>query len=93
MSEAGRPALFGPAALAYLPAKAVEFELVEFWSEGKVVQGGVFSPVPKRFAKPATAVVLVHGVELYCVCRAADVPGIASQSLVTRPWVITACTP
>jgi pimeloyl-ACP methyl ester carboxylesterase len=57
--------LFCPMALAYLPPKGVQFELVEFQSEGRVVQGGIFSPDPTVFAKPPTAVVLVHGVESY----------------------------
>jgi len=54
-----------PVALAYLPPKGVDFELVEFQSEGKTLQGGFFAPDPKRHAKSDTGVVLVHGVESY----------------------------
>src|SRR5439155_24783670 len=57
--------LLAPAAFAYLPPKGVEFELVEFPEGGKTLQGGFFSPDSKRFARPTTGVVLVHGVELY----------------------------
>src|SRR6267378_2639527 len=57
--------LFCPVALAYLPTKGVQFELVEFQNEGRIIQGGIFSPDPKLFAKSSTAVVLVHGVESY----------------------------
>ncbi len=52
-------------ALAYVPPKGVQFELVEFQSGGRIVQGGIFSPDPKVFGKPSTAVVLVHGTESY----------------------------
>ena len=52
-----------PMALAYLPPKGVQFELVEFQSEGRIVQGGIFSPDPQAFANPTTGIVLVHGVE------------------------------
>jgi pimeloyl-ACP methyl ester carboxylesterase len=52
-----------PMALAYLPPKGVQFELVEFQSEGRIVQGGIFSPDPQVFANPTTGIVLVHGVE------------------------------
>jgi pimeloyl-ACP methyl ester carboxylesterase len=57
--------LLCPMALAYLPPKGVQFELVEFQSEGSVAQGGIFSPDPKVFAQLTTAVVIVHGVESY----------------------------
>src|SRR5438067_13189844 len=53
------------AAHAYLPPKGVEFELVEFPAQGKTLQGGLFAPDAKRFAKPRVGVVLVHGVESY----------------------------
>lgn len=53
------------AAHAYLPPKGVEFELVEFKDGAKTLQGGVFMPDAKRFAKPSVGVVLVHGVESY----------------------------
>jgi len=56
---------FCPLALAYLPPKGVQFELVEFLSEGRTVQGGLFSPDPSIFTKPAVGLVLVHGVESY----------------------------
>ena len=52
-------------ALAYVPPKGVQVELVEFQSEGSVIQGGFFSPDPKKFAKPTRGVLLVHGVESY----------------------------
>jgi len=51
--------------LGYLPQKGVGFELVEFESGGRAVQGGVFSPDPRVFREPAAAAVLVHGVESY----------------------------
>lgn len=51
--------------MGYLPTNGVGFELVEFQSGGKMVQGGFFSPDPRRFAQGSTAVVLVHGVESY----------------------------
>jgi pimeloyl-ACP methyl ester carboxylesterase len=51
--------------MGYLPKKGVGFELVEFQSGGRDVQGGIFSPDPKSFGKSATGVVLVHGVESY----------------------------
>ena len=57
--------LLGTTAHAYLPPKGVGFELVEFSAEGKTLQGGLFMPDTKRFAKPAVGVVLVHGVESY----------------------------
>jgi pimeloyl-ACP methyl ester carboxylesterase len=53
------------AAHAYLPPKGVAFELVEFPSEGRTLQGGFFAPDPKRHVKPDIGVVLVHGVESY----------------------------
>jgi pimeloyl-ACP methyl ester carboxylesterase len=59
------PLLFCPLALAYLPPKGVQFELVEFQSEGRVVQGGFFNPDSNLFAKPTVGLVLVHGVESY----------------------------
>jgi pimeloyl-ACP methyl ester carboxylesterase len=52
-------------ALAYLPPQGVQFELVEFQSEGRLVQGGMFTPDPQVFAQPTVGVVLVHGVESY----------------------------
>ena len=52
-----------PPALAYLPPAGVGFELIEFKSGPRVVQGGMFSPDPKIFGKPTTGVILVHGVE------------------------------
>src|SRR6266568_9188964 len=52
-------------ALAYVPPKGVQFELVEFQSGGRIVQGGIFSPDPKVFGKSTIAVVLVHGTESY----------------------------
>jgi pimeloyl-ACP methyl ester carboxylesterase len=52
-------------AYGYLPPKRVNFELVEIQDEGRVIQGGFFSPDPKVFGKPATGVILVHGVESY----------------------------
>jgi pimeloyl-ACP methyl ester carboxylesterase len=57
--------LFASSSLAYLPPKGVAFELVEFQSEGKTLQGGFFAPDPKRHGKPDIGVVLVHGVESY----------------------------
>jgi pimeloyl-ACP methyl ester carboxylesterase len=51
--------------MGYLPKKGVGFELVEFQSGGRDVQGGLFSPDPTLFHEPNTAVVLVHGVESY----------------------------
>jgi len=57
--------LVSVAAHAYLPPKGVQFELVEFPGGGRTLQGGMFMPDPKRFAKPAVGVVLVHGVESY----------------------------
>src|SRR3954471_21816925 len=57
--------LLSSAASAYLPPKDVEFQLVEFPAEGKTLQGGMFAPDAKRFAKPRVGVVLVHGVESY----------------------------
>ena len=51
--------------MGYLPKKGVSFELIEFQSGGRSVQGGLFAPDPKRFHQPGTAVVLVHGVEAY----------------------------
>src|SRR5215831_4719985 len=53
------------AALAYLPAKGVQFELVEFQSEARVVQGALFRPDPQAFAKATVGIVVVHGVESY----------------------------
>ena len=55
----------GSSAFAYLPPQDVRFELVEFQSEGKTLQGGVFTPDAKRYPKPDTGIVLVHGVESY----------------------------
>jgi pimeloyl-ACP methyl ester carboxylesterase len=52
-------------ALAYLPAPGVQFELIEFQGGKETVQGGFFSPDPKKFAKPTAGVILVHGVESY----------------------------
>ena len=57
--------LFATAAHAYLPPKGVEVELVEFPADGKTLQGAMFQPDAKRFAKPSVGVVLVHGVESY----------------------------
>jgi pimeloyl-ACP methyl ester carboxylesterase len=57
--------LVATAARAYLPPKGVAFELVEFPAQGKTLQGGMFAPDAKRFAKPSVGVVLVHGVESY----------------------------
>jgi len=57
--------IFCSLALAYLPPKGVQFELVEFQSEGRTVQGGFFSPDPSIFTKPEIGLVLVHGVESY----------------------------
>ena len=51
--------------MGYLPKPGVGFELIEFRSNGRDVQGGIFSPDPKRFKRSATAIVLVHGVESY----------------------------
>ena len=51
--------------MGYLPKKGVSFELIEFQSGGRPVQGGLFAPDPKLFDEPGTAVVLVHGVESY----------------------------
>ena len=51
--------------MGYLPKKGVSFELLEFQSGGRTVQGGIFGPDPKLFHEPGTAVVLVHGVEAY----------------------------
>ena len=51
--------------MGYLPKKGVSFELIEFTSGGRTVQGGIFGPDPKLFQEPGTAVVLVHGVEGY----------------------------
>ena len=52
-------------AFAYVPPKGVQVELVEFASGGKMVQGALFTPDPKRFDRPTTGVVFVHGVESY----------------------------
>ncbi|MGH7926948.1 MAG: serine aminopeptidase domain-containing protein [Candidatus Binatia bacterium] len=51
--------------MGYLPKRGVGFELIEFQSGGKDVQGGIFSPDPKLFGEAGTGVVLVHGVESY----------------------------
>ncbi len=51
--------------MGYLPRKGVSFELIEFQSGGRTVQGGLFAPDPKLFHGTGTAVVLVHGVESY----------------------------
>ena len=51
--------------MGYLPKEGVSFELIEFQSGARTVQGGLFGPDPKLFHKPDTAVVLVHGVESY----------------------------
>ncbi|HTS23305.1 MAG TPA: alpha/beta fold hydrolase [Casimicrobiaceae bacterium] len=53
------------AALAYLPPEGVQFELVEFKSGERVVQGGMFTPDPKIHPKPTVGIVVVHGVESY----------------------------
>jgi len=57
--------LVASSAFAYLPPKDARFELVEFASEGRTLQGGFFAPDAQRFPKPDTGVVLVHGVESY----------------------------
>jgi len=59
------PLLFSTVALAYVPPKGVQVELLEFQSGGRIVQGSIFSPDPKVFGKSTTAVVLVHGTESY----------------------------
>jgi pimeloyl-ACP methyl ester carboxylesterase len=51
--------------MGYLPKEGVGFELIEFQSAGKAVQGGIFHPDPSLYAAPTTAAVLVHGVESY----------------------------
>jgi pimeloyl-ACP methyl ester carboxylesterase len=51
--------------MGYVPKKGVGFELVEFQSQERDVQGGIFSPDPKVFKDSTTAIVLVHGVESY----------------------------
>jgi pimeloyl-ACP methyl ester carboxylesterase len=51
--------------MGYLPKKGVSFELIEFQSGGRTVQGGLFTPDPNLFHEPGAAVVLVHGVEAY----------------------------
>lgn len=51
--------------MGYLPKPGVGFGLIEFRSNGRDVQGGIFSPDPKLFKPSATAIVLVHGVESY----------------------------
>ena len=51
--------------MGYLPKAGVGFELIEFRSNGRDVQGGIFSANPKLFAPSTIAVVLVHGVESY----------------------------
>ncbi len=51
--------------MGYLPKKGVSFELIEFQSAGRTVQGGLFGPDPELFHDAGTAVVLVHGVESY----------------------------
>ena len=51
--------------MGYLPKPGVGFELIEFRSNGRDVQGGIFSPDPRLFKPLATAIVLVHGVESY----------------------------
>src|SRR4051812_18684021 len=51
--------------MGYLPKKGVGVELVEFPSARRSVQGCIFSPDPKLFGQPPTAVVMVHGVEAY----------------------------
>jgi hypothetical protein len=49
--------------MGYLPKKGVSFELIEFQSGGRTVQGGLFIPDAKLFYDPGTAVLLVHGVK------------------------------
>src|SRR6185312_10675332 len=49
---------------SYLPPAGVRTELVEFDSGGRRVQGAVFSSEQKQ-AAPDTAVILVHGVEMF----------------------------
>lgn len=51
--------------MGYLPKAGVGFELIEFRSNGRDVQGGIFSADPNLFQPATTAVVLVHGVESY----------------------------
>ena len=51
--------------MGYLPKAGVGFELIEFRSNGRDVQGGIFSPDAKLFKPSLTAAVLVHGVESY----------------------------
>jgi pimeloyl-ACP methyl ester carboxylesterase len=51
--------------MGYLPKKGVSFELIEFQSAGRTVQGGLFGPDSELFYEAGTAVVLVHGVESY----------------------------
>jgi pimeloyl-ACP methyl ester carboxylesterase len=51
--------------MGYLPKKGVSFELIEFQSGGRTVQGGLFIPDAKLFYDPGTAVLLVHGVKSY----------------------------
>jgi pimeloyl-ACP methyl ester carboxylesterase len=48
----------------YLPPSGVRTELVEFDSGGRRVQGAVFSPEQTQ-GDPGTAVILVHGVEMF----------------------------
>src|SRR6185312_4588408 len=49
---------------SYLPPAGVRTELVEFDSGGRRVQGAVFSSEQTK-AAPDTAVILVHGVEMF----------------------------
>jgi pimeloyl-ACP methyl ester carboxylesterase len=51
--------------MGYLPGKDVAFELVEFKSAGRDVQGGLFTPHPRAFRPSTSGAVLVHGVESY----------------------------
>lgn len=51
--------------MGYLPSAGTNVELIEFTSNGREAQGALFTPDPKRFAAPTTAIVLVHGVESY----------------------------
>jgi pimeloyl-ACP methyl ester carboxylesterase len=48
----------------YLPPAGVQTELIEFASNGRRVQGALFSPT-KKTSRTETAIILVHGVEQF----------------------------
>ena len=69
--------------MGYLPKPGVGFELIEFRSNGRDVQGGIFSPDPRLFKPLATAIVLVHGVESYWY----SAPTMFTGLPVRRSWL------